>query len=304
MFSATATLAQGQANDASKSKPTTSELLKMSLNRALGGGTAGAMAMGINVLTLMWLRTTVNYQYRYGTSTTTALKTLYKEGGVPRFYRGLFPALFQGPLSRFGDTAANTGVLALLDSMDSTKNLNVGLKTALCSATAAVWRIALMPIDTTKTIMQVEGKHGFSKLVGKVKASKPTVLYHGALASASASMVGHYPWFMTFNTLQEVLQKPDSDDTIRKLGRNAVIGFCSSAVSDTCSNSIRVIKVYKQSSTTPVTYLQAVANVIKSDGILGLLGRGLKTKLIANGFQGICFSVLWKYIDEKLMSKK
>ena len=28
------------------------------------------------------------------------------------------------------------------------------------------------------------------------------------------------------------------DDTLRKLGRNTVISFCSSAISDTCSNSI------------------------------------------------------------------
>ena len=66
---------------------------------------AGGVAMGLNVLSLMWLRTTVNYQYRYGTGTTTAIKTLYNEGGIVRFYRGLLPALFQGPLSRFGDTA-------------------------------------------------------------------------------------------------------------------------------------------------------------------------------------------------------
>ena len=57
----------------------------------------------------MWLRTTINYQYRYGTTTGQALRTLYKEGGIPRFYRGLLPALVQGPLSRFGDTAANAG---------------------------------------------------------------------------------------------------------------------------------------------------------------------------------------------------
>jgi hypothetical protein len=53
------------------------------------------VAMGLQVLTLMWLRTTINYQYRYGTSTMTALKTLYKEGGIPRFYQGLLPALIQ-----------------------------------------------------------------------------------------------------------------------------------------------------------------------------------------------------------------
>jgi len=94
-----------------------------------GGGLSGAAAMGINVATLMWLRTTVNYQYRYGTGTFTALSTLYKEGGIPRFYRGVIPALFQGPLSRFGDTAANTGVLVLFDSYESTKNLPAMVKT-------------------------------------------------------------------------------------------------------------------------------------------------------------------------------
>lgn len=52
-------------------------------------------AMPMQVVTLMWLRTTINYQYRYGTSTSVALKTLYAEGGVPRFYRGLGPALLQ-----------------------------------------------------------------------------------------------------------------------------------------------------------------------------------------------------------------
>lgn len=50
-----------------------------------------------------------------------ALKTLYADGGIPRFYQGLLPALVQGPASRFGDTAANAGVITLLDSFDETK---------------------------------------------------------------------------------------------------------------------------------------------------------------------------------------
>ena len=53
------------------------QIMKESANRALGGGLAGAAAMTINVLTLMWMRTTVNYQYRHGTGMTVALKTLY-----------------------------------------------------------------------------------------------------------------------------------------------------------------------------------------------------------------------------------
>lgn len=61
----------------------------------------------------------------------------------------------QGPLSRFGDTAANAGTLSLLDSYELTSGLNVGLKTVVASAAAASFRIFLMPIDATKTIMQV-----------------------------------------------------------------------------------------------------------------------------------------------------
>ncbi len=43
----------------------------------------------------MWMRTTMNYQYRYGTSTKEAMKALYGQGGILRFYRGVGPALLQ-----------------------------------------------------------------------------------------------------------------------------------------------------------------------------------------------------------------
>jgi hypothetical protein len=53
-------------------------------------------------------------------------------------------------MSRFGDTAANTGVLTLLDNLESTRDLNVGFKTIAASASAALFRIFLMPVDTVK----------------------------------------------------------------------------------------------------------------------------------------------------------
>ena len=53
---------------------TTQEILDKSLKRALGGGFAGAMAMGINVGTLMWMRTTINFQLRHGGGTMDALR--------------------------------------------------------------------------------------------------------------------------------------------------------------------------------------------------------------------------------------
>jgi len=83
-----------------------------------------------------------------------------------------------------------------------------------------------------------------------------------------------------------------------------VIGFCSSLVSDTTSNSIRVVKVVKQVSPVPITYGQAVRQVIAADGIGGLFFRGLKTKLLANGLQGMLFTVLWKSIEDYMKKQQ
>jgi|UniRef100_A0A7S2V2G3 hypothetical protein len=290
------------ATTTAKPQLSTSEILQKAANRALGGGIAGAMAMGVNVTTLIWLRTTMNYQYRYGTTTTEALKALYKEGGVLRFYKGYLPALVQGPMSRFGDTAANTGTLALMDSYDSTRNLPAAVKTVSASATAAIWRIFLMPVDTLKTTMQVEGSKGVGQLAAKFKAGGPTVLYHGALAASTATFVGHYPWFTTFNILNARI--PKYDDLPKKLMRNAFIGFCASLISDTCSNSIRVVKVYRQTHPEKVSYVNAVKGVIAEDGLAGLFGRGLKTKILANGMQGIMFSVMWRMIEDMINKDK
>jgi len=282
-------------------KLSTSEIISKAANRALGGGLSGAAAMGINVGCLMWLRTTVNYQYRHGTNMKTALSSLYKEGGIPRFYQGLLPALVQGPMSRFGDTAANTGVLTLLDSYDETKNMNPLLKTAAASTTSALWRIFLMPIDTLKTYKQVNGAEGWKILGQKVRTNGVGVMYHGALAAFGANLLGHYPWFGTYNFLQASI--PKQDDFRMKLVRNAFIGFCASFVSDCTSNSVRVVKVYKQANTENISYPTAVKRVIAEDGLAGLFGRGLSTKILSNGLQGIMFSVLWKVIDDAFFNK-
>lgn len=290
-----------EANPTTKKEVDVAAILKKAARRAGEGGLAGAAAMAINVCSLMWIRTTINFQYRYGMTTTEAFKKLYSEGGIPRFYRGLAPALVQGPLSRFGDTAANTGVLAGLDAFEATRDLPVAAKTIAASVGAGLFRILLTPVDTFKTTMQVEGKDGISKLMAKFRTTGPSAFFQGALASAAATFVGHYPWFFVYNYLSATL--PKYDDTLRKLGRSAVIGFCASAVSDTVSNSVRVIKVYKQANTEKVSYPEAIRRVIAEDGIMGLLGRGLKTKIIANGLQGLMFSVLWKYIDDLFFKK-
>lgn len=81
------------------------------LEKSVKSGLSGAGAMTVQVFSLMWLRTTMNYQYKFGGKMLPTIQHMYKEGGVPRFYRGIVPALMVGPLSRFGDTAANAFAL-------------------------------------------------------------------------------------------------------------------------------------------------------------------------------------------------
>lgn len=102
----------------------------------------------------------MNYQYRYGTTTTQAIHTLYDDGGWKRYYQGLTAALVQGPVSRFGDTAANAGILALLQSNPYMRKLPTLVQTIFASLAAAAFRMILTPIDTIKTTLQTQGKPG------------------------------------------------------------------------------------------------------------------------------------------------
>ena len=45
---------------------------------------------------------------------------------------------------------------------------------------------------------------------------------------------------------------------------------------------------------TDLFLAEAARAVVAEEGVIGLLGRGLKTRILANGLQGIIFSILWK----------
>ena len=93
----------------------------------------------------MWVRTVMNYQYRHGGTTTTAFTTLWRQGGIRRLYRGFGPALLQGPLARFGDTAANVALLALLDG---TQVLTISMKVVFKNNDNLVTLLGYVGLDT------------------------------------------------------------------------------------------------------------------------------------------------------------
>ncbi|KAH6608596.1 hypothetical protein Trco_001942 [Trichoderma cornu-damae] len=266
------------------------------LRKALGGGLSGAAAMVLQVLLLMPLRTVMNYQYRFGTSFTSATHILYAEGGFGRYYSGIGAALIQGPVARFGDTAANAGILALLQSNPYLKHLPSLGKTVFASLCAAGFRMILTPVDTLKTTLQAQGASGTALLRQRVKEHGVKTLWWGAFATAGATFVGHYPWFATYNFLTEAIQEPPKRELFLWLLRLAFIGFIASVISDSISNSLRVLKTYRQVNDTKVSYGEAVRLVVRDDGISGLLGRGLTTRILSNGLQGLLFSILWKLL--------
>ncbi|KAK3497829.1 mitochondrial carrier domain-containing protein [Neurospora hispaniola] len=268
--------------------------LKGALKRALGGGISGAAAMVLQVLLLMPLRTIMNYQYRFGTSFTTATKTLYRQGGLRRYYDGMGAALFQGPAARFGDTAANAGIHALLQSNSFLKRLPITIQDIFASLCAAAFRMILTPIDTLKTTLQAQGPRGTAILRQRIKTDGIGSLWWGAFATAAATFVGNYPWYATHDYLLEIIPEPAKHPLGIWLLRLAFAGFVASVVSDSVSNSLRVVKTYRQVNDKKVSYSEAARLVIVNDGIKGLLGRGLKTRILCNGLQGLMFSILWK----------
>lgn len=264
---------------------------------AARSGVAGGLSMVINVLCFMWLRTTVNYQQAHGSLTTReALAKLYAEGGVLRFYRGLLPALLQAPLSRFGDTASNALLHALVVPAGGMQTAGT---TALATLLTTSWRLLITPVDTFKTMLQVTGASGTAQLRRKVAAHGMLVLWDGAFGGAAATAVGFFPWFYTYNLLDLSLP-PAARGTAARVVRHGVMGLAASVLSDCCSNGVRVVKVVKQTFPTQISYLHAMRRVLEADGVVGLATRGLGTKLMTNAMQSMLFSVVWRLLRDRL----
>ena len=68
-------------------------------------------------------------------------------------------------------------------------------------------------------------------------------------------------------------------------------------MSDCVSNSLRVLKTVKQTSAGSLGYREAARLVVEKEGLRGLLGRGLKTKLFVGALQGVTFTVLWRHFQ-------
>jgi len=274
--------------------------------RAVRDGYAASMASVVSVFLLMWLRTAMSYQHVKGVTMSEAIRQLYDDGGIPRFYKGLLPALCMMPLSRFGDIFSNEVARDFFS-----ESFPAAVVTMFASSMAAGWRILISPADTVKTMMQVHGTDGLTHLQNKISKQGPSALYQGAMGASAATWVGHYPWFVTHNFLEAYCVRNQildahvkNQNPMRKNLRRALLGLISSLVSDVCSNAIRVLKTYKQTSVEPIGYMEAATRIIEKDGLAGLFFRGLTSKLTANALNAMLFTVVWKAISERLAAKR
>lgn len=262
------------------------------IQKAIKSGSAGFVAGTMQVVAFMWLRTAMNYQYKRGGTLMEVLKKLYAEGGIGRFYQGLFPwAIVQAPLSRFGDVAANEMVVSVFQIV--APQIPVGISTFAASMSGASWRIFITPVDTCKTILQTDGDKGWALLKEKVGKNGLFTLWDGWAANYVANVVGNYPWFATMNVMSKNVPVPAG--AFMKIVRNAFNGACASAVSDCVSNSIRVVKTKKQThENANIGYVAAAKEIVDSSGFYGLFFRGLETRIYTNILQTAFFTILWK----------
>eukprot|EP01032_Pedospumella_encystans_P016701 gene16702-19047_t len=210
------------------------------------------------------------------------------------------PEVFQtaAPITKFGAIAANEGSGVLVASLGLPAVSAEFYATVLGTVLTVVWKVLLMPPETCKTVLQVDGTRGFEKLMLRVTKGNVWTLWQGSAAAILATTASHYPWFYTYNLLDRSLHKTDA--MVQVVTRSAFIGFVASAVSDTVSNFLRILKTVKQSTSADglhaLSYLQITKNVYAEGGLTALLGRGLGTRIITNGIQSILFTVLWKVL--------
>lgn len=266
------------------------------LKAGMKGGLAGMLAGLLQVACLMWIRTIMNHQYYHGGGFVETMQSLYIEGGIPRFYQGVTFAAMQVPLARFGDTFSQSAVAASLVSFGLAKH---GLATGVIVATiCALWRLCIAPLDTLKLTAQVHGTSA-GKLFGRrLQEGGLSELWSGALAMFALIWVGSIPFWTTYNAVMQYW--PDSHYEPMHVFRNGVAGVLASLACDIVSNWLRVLKVKRQAaevgSVSIEGYFRDARDVIRKDGLYGLVFRGMFTKLAAGAIQGAFFSVFWNML--------
>ena len=262
-----------------------SEIYKSSTKAFKTGFAGGAL----QVTSLLWLRTANNYQYKHGTSLSDTIKTLYNQGGILRFYRGYFPSLFLGSSIKFGEINAYY--------YSKQCNFNELERLVFISSVSSLLKFTFVPIDTLDIFLQVEGKKGIETLKNKVNSQGVRVLYYGLTPWITSNFISTFCWYNIHNYLDSKFKNYGKEGIVFNI-KNAIIGGSASVISDSLTNPLRILKIYKQSNTNQVSYTETYKNIVETRGYKELFLRGLKTRIIIHGLQNMFFIVVWKNLEK------
>lgn len=70
---------------------------------------------------------------------------------------------------------------------------------------------------------------------------------------------------------------------------------------------MRVIKTTKQAlsaTNVGITYAETISVILAADGLRGLFGRGLRTRIMGNALQSILFTVIWRGLAQRWQQTK
>lgn len=70
---------------------------------------------------------------------------------------------------------------------------------------------------------------------------------------------------------------------------------------------MRVIKTTKQAlsaTNVGITYAETISVILAADGLRGLFGRGLRTRIMGNALQSILFTVIWRGLAQRWQQAK
>ena len=179
-------------------------------------------------------------------------------------------------------------------------SLPLPLQNLAGAGVASVFRFALTPIDTLKSTAQVAGAEGVKAILDEPSLGR---LYRGGLGNSAASIIGYYPFFLTYNYLTTLI--PEEARTIEGeglfafLAYRAAVGVASSATSDCFSNLVRVLKTYRQTDVEDVGWVEVFDRLKAEEGgnLTKVWTRGLGTRIGVNALQSGLFSLVWKYLQ-------
>lgn len=264
---------------------------------------AGFTAGLINSFIFHPPKTIIKYQYVNGSSLAfTLTKMVYNEDKL-RLFRGISPNIIKYSVGKMGEASIYT----YFKNID--KDNNEISKLSMTSLYITLWRINLMPFDTMSNTLQVHGQEGYQIIKRRIRSFGIGTLYSGTVIYGLINYINCFTWFGIYNTMNNLLDNDINGNILRndKNGniinanndiKNGIIGFTSTLGSDIINNPFRVIKTYKQSYDTRISYTDSFNYIIKEGGYKNLFIRGFGVKTFLNCITSSFYVIMWKRLED------